>query len=72
MDLGKIRQGPQRECQKSNRFDEQNSNSAHASCFFEHFFAGPTQLRREMSKFSVYLREGTDNFGKVINCTTSV
>ena len=72
MDLRKIRQGPQRECQKSNRFDERNNNSAHASCFFEDFFAGPTQLQREMTKFSVYLREGKDNFGKVINSTTSV
>ena len=69
MDLRKIRQGPQRECQKSNR---RNNNSAHASCFFEDFFAGPTQLQCEMTKFSVYLREGKDNFGKVINSTTSV
>ena len=36
---------------KSNGFNEQNNNSARASRFFVHFFAVPTQLRREMMKF---------------------
>ena len=35
---------------KSNRFNEQNNNSARASCFFVHFFAFTAQLRREMTK----------------------
>ena len=51
MDLTKLRQRRQGERQKSNRFNEQNNNSARASRFFVHFFAVPAQLRREMTKF---------------------
>ena len=36
---------------ESNRFNEQNNNSALASRFFVYFFAVPAQLRREMAKF---------------------
>ena len=43
--------------QKSNRFNEQNNDSARASRIFVHFFAVPGKLRREMTK--VYLRTGT-------------
>ena len=39
---------------KKYRFNEQNINSARASPFFVHFFALSAQLRREMTKFSVY------------------
>ena len=39
-----------RNVKKSNRFDEQNDNSARASRVFVHFFAVPSQLRREMTK----------------------
>ena len=56
-DLTKLRR--QGERQKSLRFNEQNDNSARASRFFVHFFDVPSQLRREMTKFSVYLRTGT-------------
>ena len=38
----------QRERQKSNRFIEQNNNSAHASHFFVHFFAVKCLLSRFM------------------------
>ena len=41
------------------RFNEKNNNSARASRFFVHFFAVPTQLRREMTEFKVYLRTET-------------
>ena len=41
----------QRQSHKSNRFNEQNNNSARASRFFIHFLAVPVQLRREMTKF---------------------
>ena len=47
-DLTKLRRRRQREGQKSNRFNEQNNNSAR---FFVHFFAVPTKLRHEMTKF---------------------
>ena len=50
-DLTKPRRRRQRERQKSNRFNEQNNNSARASRFFVHFFAFTAQLRREMTKF---------------------
>ena len=50
-DLTKPRRRRQRECQKKNRFNEQNNNSARASRFFVHFFAFTAQLRREMTKF---------------------
>ena len=40
-DLTKLRQRGQRERRKSNRFNEQNNNSARASRFFVHFFAIP-------------------------------
>ena len=50
-DLTKLRRRRQGERQKSNRFNEQNNNSARASRFFVHFFAVPAQLRREMTKF---------------------
>ena len=46
MDLTKLWQQPQREQQKSNRFDEQNNNSAYASRFFELSLQRP-----EMTKF---------------------
>ena len=47
-----------------NRFNEQNNNSAHAWCFFVHFFAVPAQQRGKMTKFEVYLRTAGD--GKAI------
>ena len=50
-DLTKLRRQRQRERQKSNRFNEQNNNSARASRFFVNFFAVPAKLRREMTKF---------------------
>ena len=50
-DLTKLRRQRQGERQKSNRFNEQNNNSARASRFLLHFFAVPAQLRREMAKF---------------------
>ena len=50
-DLTKLRRRRQQERPKSNRFDEQNNNSARASRFFVHFFAVPAQLRREMTKY---------------------
>ena len=52
-DLTKLRQRrrKQTEHQKSNRFNEQNNNSARASRIFVHFFAVPVQLRHEMTKF---------------------
>ena len=50
-DLTKQRRRRQRERQKSNRFDEQNNKSARASRIFVHFFAVPSKLRREMTKF---------------------
>ena len=37
--------------EKSNRFNEQNNNSARASRFFVHFVGVPAQLRREVTKF---------------------
>ena len=49
--LTKLRRQRQRERQKSNRFNEQNNNSARASRFFVNFFAVPEKLRREMTKF---------------------
>ena len=52
--LTKLRRRWQRERQKeeSNRFNEQNNNSARASPFFCTFlFAVPAQLGREMTKF---------------------
>ena len=33
------------ELQKSNRFNRQNNNSAHAACFFVHFFTAFERLR---------------------------
>ena len=36
---------------ESNRFSWQNNYIARASRFFLHFFAVPTRLRREMTKF---------------------
>ena len=57
-DLTKLRRRRQRERQKSNRFNEQNNNSARASRLFVHFFAVPAQLRREMTNFkSTWERE---------------
>ena len=50
-DLTKLRRRRQGERQKSNRFNEQNNNSARASRLFVHFFAVPAKLRREMTKF---------------------
>ena len=50
-DLTKLRRQRQRERQKSNRFNEQNNNSARASRFFVNFFAVAAKLRREMTKF---------------------
>ena len=50
-DLTKLRRQRQGERQKSNRFSEQNNNSARASRFVVHFFTVPEQLRREMTKF---------------------
>ena len=47
-DLTKLRRRLQRERQKSNRFNEQNSNSARALRFFVLFFTVPAQLRREI------------------------
>ena len=47
-DLTKLRRLRQREGQKSNRFNEQNSNSARALRFFVHFFTVSAQLRREI------------------------
>ena len=47
-DLTKLRRRLQGERQKSNRFNEQNSNSARALRFFVHFFTVPAQLRREI------------------------
>ena len=58
-DLRKLRRRQQGERQKSNRFNEQNNNSARASRFFVHFFAVPAQLRREITTFQVHLRTGT-------------
>ena len=54
--LGRRRQG---ERGKSRRFNEKNNNSARASRLYVHFFADPAKLRREMTKFYVYLRTGT-------------
>ena len=48
-DLKIPRRRRQRELQKSNRFDKQNNNFAHASRFFVHFFASTARLRRETS-----------------------
>ena len=48
-DLKIPRRRRQRELQKSNRFDQQNNNFAHASRFFVHFFASTARLRRETS-----------------------
>ena len=50
-DLTRLRRRRQEERQKSNRFNEQNNNSARASRFFDHFFADPAKLRREMTEF---------------------
>ena len=50
-DLSKLRWRRQRERLKSNRFYEQNKNSARASRFFVHFFAVPAQIRRDITKF---------------------
>ena len=50
-DLTKPRRRWQQERQKTNRFNEQNNNSARASRFFVQFFAVAAQLRREMTKF---------------------
>ena len=47
-DLTKLLQRRQGERQKSNRFNEQNSNSARALRFFVHFFTVPAQLRRKI------------------------
>ena len=58
-DLTKLRRRRQGDRQKSHRFNEQNNTFAHASRFFVHFFDVPSQLRREMTRFSVYLRTGT-------------
>ena len=49
--LTKPRRQRQRKRQESNRFNEQNNNSARASHFFVHFFAFTEQPRREMTKF---------------------
>ena len=49
--LTKLRRQRQGERQKSNRFNEQNNNSARASRLFVHFVTVPAQLRREMTKF---------------------
>ena len=43
---GQRRRQPER--QKSNRFDQQNNNSARASSCFAHFFAVTARLRREV------------------------
>ena len=41
-----------RRSSKSNKFSEQNNNSARASHFFVYFFNTlPAQIRREMTKF---------------------
>ena len=50
--LQKLRRRRQRERLKHNRFYEQNNNvnSARASCFFVNFFSVPEQLQREMTK----------------------
>ena len=58
-DLTKLRRRRQGDRQKSHRFNEQNNTFANASRFFVHFFDVPSQLRREMTRFSVYLRTGT-------------
>ena len=47
-DLTNLRRRLQGERQKSNGFNEQNSNSARALRFFVHFFTVPAQLRREI------------------------
>ena len=52
----------QRALPKSNRSNEQNNNSAHATRFFVHFFTVPAQLRREMTSFY--------GNGKALNSTT--
>ena len=50
---------------KSNRFNEQNNNSARASPFFVHFVAVPAQLRPEMTNFLAELsRAPADHYGK--------
>ena len=67
-DLTKLRRRRQRERQNSNKFNEQNDNSARASRFFVYFFAVPAKLQREMTKFWVDLRNGN---GKVITFTIS-
>ena len=46
-----LRRRQQGERQRSNKFNDQNNNSARASRFFVHFFPVPAQLRREMTKF---------------------
>ena len=58
-DLTKLRRRRQRERQSSNKFNEQNDNSARASRFFVYFFAVPAKLQHEMTKFWVDLRTGT-------------
>ena len=49
------------DCEQSlyNGFNEQDKKAARASRFFVHFVAVPAQLRREKTKFLVYLRTGT-------------
>ena len=46
-DLKIRRRRPQRERQKSNRFNNQNNNFARASRSFVHFFSVTARLRRE-------------------------
>ena len=47
-DLTNLRRRLQGERQKSNRFNEQKSNSARALRFVVHFFTVPAQLRLEI------------------------
>ena len=64
-DLTKLRRRRQGERKKSNRFNEQNNNSARASRFFVHFFAVPAQLRPEMTNFLAELsRAPAEHCGK--------
>ena len=52
---------PQRERDKSNRFNWQNNNFARASRFFVHFFAVTARLRRENAKFHDVQRKYTSD-----------
>ena len=61
-DLTELRWRRQGERQKSNRFNEQNNNSARASRFFVHFFAVPAQILSVLE----------NKKGEAINSTISV